>query len=74
MNGKNIIRFPGVTRLDIDPDQVLQEAIGKLKGVVLAGFDENGEHYFASSYADGGDALWLLEMCKKRLLEIGNGE
>lgn len=73
-NGKNIIRFPGVTRLDIDPNQVLQEAVGKLEGVVIAGIDESGEHYFASSYADGGETLWLLEMCKKRLLEIGNGE
>lgn len=74
MIGKNIIRFPGVTRLDIDPDMVLQEAIGKLEGAVIAGTDKDGNHYFASSYADGGETLWLLEACKKRLMEIGTDE
>lgn len=67
--GKNIVRFPGVTRLDIDPDQVLQEALGNVEGVVLIGYDKTGEHYFASSYADGGEVLWLLEACKKKLME-----
>lgn len=74
MNGKNVVRFPGVTRLDIDPDQVLQEAIGQLEGVVIAGCTKDGEHYFASSYADGGETLWLLEACKKRLMEIGSND
>lgn len=74
MHGKNIIRFPGVTRLDIDPNQVLEEAIGKLEGVVIAGCDKDGNHYFASSYADGGEMLWLLEACKKRLMEIGTND
>jgi hypothetical protein len=74
MNGKNVVRFPGVTRLDIAPDQILQEAIGQLEGVVIAGFGKDGEHYFASSYAAGGETLWLLEACKKRLMEIGTDD
>lgn len=74
MNSNNIARFPGVTRLDIDPDLVLQEAVGKLEGVVVAGFNKDGGHYFASSYADGADALWLVEMFKKNLLEIADGD
>lgn len=73
-NGSNVIRFPGVTRLDIDPDRVLQEAIGNLEGVVIAGCDKDGNHWFASSYADGGETLWLLEALKKRLMEIGTDD
>jgi hypothetical protein len=69
MNGKNVVRFPGVTRLDIDPDQVLQEAIGKVQGVVVAGYDEDGEEYFASSYGSVAETLFLLERFKKYLLE-----
>jgi hypothetical protein len=69
MNGKNVVRFPGVTRLDIDPDQVLQKAIGKVQGVVVAGYDEDGEEYFASSYGSVAETLFLLERFKKYLLE-----
>lgn len=68
----DIVRFPGITQHDIDPDLVLQEAIGKLEGVVITGFDKEGNSYFATSYADGGDTLWLLEICKKALLEVGD--
>jgi hypothetical protein len=64
----NVIRFPGVTRLDMDPDTVLQEAVGKLSGVVITGHTHDGHEYFASSWADGGDALWALERCKMVLL------
>lgn len=62
--------FDGITRLDIPADRVLEAALGQLRGVVLAGYDLDGNLYTASSYADGADALWLLELCKKRLLAI----
>lgn len=61
--------FNGVTKLDLPPDRILEQAIGKLKGVVVIGWDHDGQFYGASSYADGGDCLWLLELCKKALLE-----
>lgn len=64
-----IFAFTGVTCLDIDPELVLEGAKGKLQGCMVIGFDHDGEFYAASSYADGGDAMWLLELCKKRLLE-----
>lgn len=70
----NVVRFPGITRHDLDPDLILREAIGKLEGVVITGFDKDGNSYCASSYADGGDVLWLLEICKKALMEaVPNG-
>jgi len=66
----NVIPFGGITRLDIDPDRVLTSAVGKLECVVIVGLGKDGEEYFASSMADGADALWYLERCKKKLLEI----
>lgn len=58
-----------ITKLDLPPDRILEAAKGELEGVVVIGFKKDGSEYFASSYADGGDVLWLLERCKKQLLE-----
>jgi hypothetical protein len=65
----DIFIFNGITKLDLPPDRVLEQAVGKLQGVLVIGFDHEGEFYGASSYADGGNAIWLLEVCKKRILE-----
>ena len=73
----NVVKFHGATRLDLSPDQVLQEAIGEVETVVVLGWDKDGTEYFASSVADGGTVVWLLERCKKMLFEkaddISNG-
>ncbi len=66
-----VIPFKGITKLDLDPDTILENNKGKLEGVVIMGWDKNGNEYFASSYADGGTVLWLVERLKKALLEIG---
>ncbi len=66
----NTISFNGITKLDLDPDMVLENTKGKLEGVIIIGYDHMGVEYFASSYADGGDVLWLLERMKMRLLNI----
>jgi hypothetical protein len=67
-----VIPIGCVTRLDLSVEQVLEAAKGKeLAGVVILGYREDGEQYFASTYADGGTVMWLLEMCKKQLLEVG---
>lgn len=67
-----VFDFNGITRLDLDPDRVLSQATGKLQGVVVVGYDKDGEFYAASSYADGGDMLWALELAKKKLLEVAS--
>lgn len=60
-----------ITRFDLPAEQVLQGAIDSgLKGVIIAGWDEDGDLYCASSYADGGDALWLVEKFKQKLMEV----
>ena len=72
MSDDNVIKFTGITYLDIPADDVLNGAIGKLSGAIVIGYDMNGDDYFASSYADNADMLWLLERMKQRLLETGN--
>jgi len=69
-----LIYLGGVTKLDINPDRVLTEAVGQMEGVVIMGFDKKGQVYTASSYADGGVVLWLIEKCKQRLLQSNEGE
>lgn len=67
----NIIPLGTVTRLDLPTDRVLDAAKGRCqRGVVVLGWDED-DFYFASSFADGGTVIWLLELAKKRLLEAG---
>lgn len=63
-------KFTGITSLDSTADSVLEPLLGKLSGCVVIGWDEAGDLQFASSYADGGTCLWLLEKAKKALLEI----
>jgi hypothetical protein len=68
-----IVLFPGVTTLDLPPDRVLSRAgTAALASVVILGFREDGEFYFASSIANGPEALWLLELAKTRLIKIGD--
>jgi hypothetical protein len=65
-----VIPFTGITYLDMPPERILEAAKEKgLEGVVVIGFTAEGAEYFASSYADGGTVLWLLERSKKALLE-----
>ena len=64
-----VIQLGCVTRLDLPADRVLEGAMGDLESVVLLGYTKDGEEYFASSIADGGDVLWLLEKCKQALFD-----
>jgi hypothetical protein len=61
--------LPVVTTLDVNVDRILQAALdAKLSQVVIVGLDADGEFYFCSSKADGGDVLWELEKAKLKLL------
>ncbi len=69
-----VINLPVITKLDLPVDRILEEAIkAELSEVVLMGYDKDGGYYFASSKADGGDVLWLLEYTKRRLFESAEG-
>lgn len=66
----NVIPLGNITRLDLPPDRVLEGAIGKLDSVIIMGYTEDGEEVFASSIADGGTILWIIERYRKALLEV----
>jgi len=64
-----LIPIGGITKLDMDVDFILEQAKGKLEGAVLVGFDKDGNVYAASSYADGGVVMWLLEAAKTKMMQ-----
>ena len=66
----NIVELPVITKLDIPSERVLHSAAKHgMDDVVVIGYDNDGEFYFASNKADGGTVIWLLELAKKKLLE-----
>jgi hypothetical protein len=66
-----VIQFRGVTRLDLDPDQVLEATKGELKNMVIIGWDKNDDFWFSSTMADGGDVMWLIN---KALYKLASGD
>lgn len=64
-----VIPLGMVTSLNIPPDRVLENNKGQLKSVLILGFTNEGDFLAASSQADGGEILWLMELCKQRLFE-----
>jgi hypothetical protein len=69
-----VVEFDGITTLPLDPDRVLQNAIGHLDRVVIIGLTKDGEEYFHSSEADGGTVLWDMERAKLNLLRVADDD
>lgn len=70
-----VVVLPCVTSLDIPVEKILDAALEKeLRDVVVLGYDADGDEYFASSIADGGTVLWLMERLKLQLLGYGEEE
>lgn len=66
----NIVVLPVVTRLDIPAGRVLDSALkAGLETAVVIGYDADGEFWFGSNKADGGNVLWLLEKAKLKLFQ-----
>jgi len=64
-----VVNLETITRLDLPAERILQAALAAgLESAVVIGYDADGDEYFASSLADGGHVLWLLERAKLRLL------
>lgn len=67
----NVTILPVVTRLDVPPERIIKAAQERdLASVVILGYDQEGAEYFASSIADGGAVLWLMERLKQQLLNV----
>lgn len=65
-----VVQLPCITTLDLDPDMTLEALKGRLKSFVLIGYTPDGEEFFSSSIADGGEVLWLMERAKLKLLRV----
>ena len=69
-DGDNVVSLDVVTTVDIPLDKVLEGAKENVKsGLVILGWDEDGDMYFAVSDGAKSDVLWLLENAKQVLLE-----
>jgi hypothetical protein len=69
MADSNVVPFTGATTLDLPVDRVLDGARdAKLKGALVLGYTQDGEEYFAGTYADGPTVIWLLERLKAKVL------
>jgi hypothetical protein len=65
----NICDFPGETRLKTPVPKILASAAGaRLEDVVVIGWRETGEMYFASSQSNGAEVLWLLRQAEHELI------
>lgn len=66
-----VVPLGGWTRMDVPVLNVLEGAArADLDGLFLIGYDKTGDIYMASSYADGGNLLWLLAQAERRLLAV----
>ena len=67
----NVIPFSIVKSMDVPASDVLSGAIEDLDGgnVIVFGKDRYGVYYLASSYADSGKALLMLERCKLAIID-----
>ena len=71
----DVVNLEMVTRLDLPAERVLEKALERgLQSVVIIGYDNEGGEFFASSIADGGTALWLMERFKLKLLQVPDRE
>jgi len=58
MTKGNVISFTGATKIDCTVDQVLDNIPrDDLQSVFVMGFDKDGDPFFASSNADGGEVM-----------------
>jgi hypothetical protein len=67
-----VVLLPVVTTLDIPVARIIDGARdADLDDILVLGTTKDGLNYFASSQADGAQALWLIEHAKMRLLQAG---
>ncbi len=69
----NVVELGTATRLDIPAEKVLKSALDRdLKSIVIVGIDKDGNEYFASTMADGGDCIYWLQRGIWRLNKIAD--
>lgn len=70
---ENIIKFRPRDYID-KPDNLLDEAKGNYKTLVLIGWNAEDEFDARATVSDGGELLWLIESFKTKLMNGDFGE
>jgi len=65
----NVVHFTGGTTLDIEPDRVLQAAVGQLSNVLVIGITSDDELYVAASSGDTFLNHYLASLAVQDLLD-----
>ena len=68
----NIHDGSGFTTQDINPDVIFENMKGEMQSIFYAGYTKDGEFVTGSSVSDIPMIYWMIELAKKRMLEIGD--
>jgi hypothetical protein len=70
MGDDNVIVLDVLTTINLPPERILNAALeADLAALVVVGYDKNGQYYFHSSIPHGSTVNWLLDQCKKRIID-----
>jgi len=71
----NIVNFPGETTLDIDPNEMLKNAMEEFnfESVILVGFTGDDEFTLCSSVGKSSDMVYMLEVGKHAVIQSSQG-
>ena len=70
MSDDNVIALDVLTTINLPPERILNAALeADLAALVVVGYDKNGQYYFHSSIPHGSTVNWLLDQCKKRIID-----
>jgi hypothetical protein len=66
-----ILAFTGITKLPDDPAVALDKAKAwDMERVVICGWTHTGKFVFGGSHSEVGEALLLLEICKRQIMAV----
>lgn len=65
----DLVDFDGFTKLDINPDKILDSAKDKLDSGIVIGWDKDDEFYIALSITKKSEIIYLLELAKQEILD-----
>lgn len=68
----DVVKLRTITFAELNPDDVLQEAIGKLERVTIIGHTKDGEEYLAFSDPESGVVVWDLERAKHMIVKASD--
>lgn len=64
----NLIVVDFNTQGDVPVERVREAAGDSCEKLLCIGIDKNGDSYYASSFSDGHQMLWMIEQFKAKLL------